>query len=114
MEEEVLEEVVLEVEELKAVFKFLLELLGRAHEVSFGYGELAHTDESVHFAAVLIAEKSRRFVVSQRKITVGTRTVEIRLILEGTGHWAQRVAFLCFVVRVAHDEHAVAIVIPVS
>ena len=67
----------------------------------------------MHLAAVLVAEERGRLVVAQRQVAIGTGAVEVRLILEGTGHGTQRVAFLAFLFLAQH-EHTVLVVVPVT
>ena len=83
--------------------------------MALGDGELAHADQAVHLAGILVAEqraRSRRQAHGQ--IAVGTAAVQIHLILEGAGHRAQGEALLRLVMRIAQHEHAVQIVIPVA
>ena len=49
-----------------------------------------------------------------RQVAVGALAVQVDLILERAGHRAQGEALLRLVIRVAEDEHAVEIVIPVA
>ena len=99
--------------ELDAALEFILELLGRTHQMTFGNGELTDADQTVHLAARLVAEERGGLVVTKRQIAVGTLLVEICLILEGTGHRTERVD-LVVVVGIAENEHAVLVVIPVT
>ena len=56
--------------QLKAALELVLKLFGCAHEVTFGNGELAHTDKSMHLSAGLVAEKGGGLVISQRQVSV--------------------------------------------
>ena len=99
---------------IKAVAEFVLELIRAQDQMALGDRELAHTDEAVHFAGILVAEQRRRFAEAHRQIAVAAAAVQIDLILERAGHRAQGEAFLRLILRVAHDEHAVKVMIPVA
>ena len=43
--------------QLQAVAEFLLQLIGAQDDMALRNGELAHTDETVHLAGILIAEQ---------------------------------------------------------
>ena len=81
--------------------------------MTLGDRELTDADKSVHLAGSLVTEQSGCFVISKRQVAVGTLLVEIRLILERTGHRTESV-HLAVAVGIAENEHAVLIVIPVS
>lgn len=68
----------------------------------------------MHFAGVLVAEQRGRLAEAHRQVAVGAGAVQIDLILERAGHRAQSEAFLRLVVRVAENEHAVEVVVPVA
>ena len=68
----------------------------------------------MHFAGIFVSEQGRSFHESHGKIAVAAFFIEINLILEGTGHGTESEAVFGIVVRIAEDEHAVEIVIPVS
>ena len=60
---------------LQALSELIFQLLRCAHEVAFGNGELAHTDQAVHLAACFITEQCGGLVVAQRQVAVGTLAV---------------------------------------
>ena len=99
---------------IEAVTEFILQLIRAEHQMALGDRKLTHTDEAVHFAGVLIAEQRGRFAETHRQIAVRTAAVQIDLILERAGHRAQGEALLRLILRVAEDEHAVEIVVPVA
>ena len=71
----------------------------------------------MHFAAAFVAKERARLVIAHRQVAVRTRAVEIRHKLERAGHGPKREHLRVFVIdirRIAHDEHAVAVVIPVA
>ena len=68
----------------------------------------------MHLGGSLIAEQRRRFAEAHRQIAVAAAAVQIDLILERAGHRTQGEAFLRLILRVAHDEHAVKVMIPVA
>ena len=82
--------------------------------MAFRDGELTHTNQAVHFTAVLVTEQSRGFAQAHRQLTIGALTVQENLILERAGHRTQSEAFFSFVMRIAQDEHAIKIMIPVT
>ena len=82
--------------------------------MALGDRKLAHADEAVHFAGILIAEQGRRLAQAHRQIAVAAAAVQIDLILERAGHRAQGEEFLRLILRVTHDEHAVKVMIPVA
>ena len=82
--------------------------------MAFGDRELTHADEAVHLAGILVAEQRRGLAQAHRQVAVGALAVQVDLILERAGHRAQGEALLRLVIRVAEDEHAVEIVIPVA
>ncbi|MPM52842.1 hypothetical protein SDC9_99606 [bioreactor metagenome] len=106
-----------ELREIEAALELLRHLIRPAGKVSFRDGELPQADQAMHLAAALIAKERARLVIPQRQVTIGTRTVEICHKLERAGHRAQSEYLRVFVLhvrRIAHDEHAVAVVIPVA
>ena len=100
--------------QIQATLKFFFQLVRTKNQMAFGNSELTHTNQAVHFAAVLVTEQSRGFAQAHRQLTIGTLTVQENLILERAGHRTQSEAFFSFVMRVAQDEHAVKIMIPVT
>ena len=82
--------------------------------MSLGNGKLADTDQAVHFTGILVAEQRGGLTHAHRQVTIGTCAVQIDLILERAGHRTQGKAFLRLIIWVAHDEHAVKIMIPVT
>ena len=100
--------------QIQATLKFFFQLVRTKNQMAFGNSELTHTNQTVHFAAVLVTEQSRGFAQAHRQLTIGTLTVQENLILERAGHRTQSEAFFSFVMRVAQDEHAVKIMIPVT
>ena len=106
-----------EFREVETAFELLFHLIGTAGKVAFRNRELPEADEPVHLAAALVSKERARFVIPQRQVAIGTRAVEVRHKLERAGHGTQREHLRVFVLdirRIAHDEHAVAIVIPVT
>ena len=99
---------------VEAALELLFELVGAQDEVAFGDRELTHADEAVHLAGILVAEQRRGLAQAHRQVAVGALAVQVDLILERAGHRAQGEALLRLVIRVAEDEHAVEIVIPVA
>lgn len=99
---------------VEAALELLFELVGTQDEVAFGDRELTHADETVHLAGILVAEERRGLAQAHRQVAVGALAVQVDLILERAGHRAQGEALLRLVIRVAEDEHAVEIVIPVA
>ena len=99
---------------VEAALELLFELVGTQDEVAFGDRELTHADEAVHLAGILVAEQRRGLAQAHRQVAVGALAVQVDLILERAGHRAQGEALLRLVIRVAEDEHAVEIVIPVA
>ena len=99
---------------VEAALELLFELVGTQNEVAFGDRELTHADEAVHLAGILVAEQRRGLAQAHRQVAVGALAVQVDLILERAGHRAQGEALLRLVIRVAEDEHAVEIVIPVA
>ena len=82
--------------------------------MSFRDRELAHADQAVHFAGVFLAEQRTGLTQAHRQVTIGTSAVQEHLILERAGHGTQGEAFLRLVIRIAQDEHAVKVMIPVT
>ena len=100
--------------QVQAALELLLQLLGTEDQVTLGDGELAHTDEAVHLAGVLIAEEGRGLAQAHGQVPVAAAPVQEDLVLEGAGHGTQGKALLGLVVGIAQDEHAVQIVVPVA
>ena len=100
--------------EIQAAAELILQLLRTEDQVAFGDGELAHTDQAVHLAGILIAEEGGRLAQAHGKIPVAPGAVQKHLVLEGAGHGTQGKALLGLIVGIAQDEHAVAVVIPVA
>ena len=98
----------------QAALELLLQLIGTQHQMALGDGELAHTDQAVHLAGILVAEQGGRLAQPHGQVTVGALAVQIHLILEGAGHGPQGKALLRLVIGVAQHEHTVQIVIPVA
>ncbi len=67
----------------------------------------------MHFSGILVAEQSRGLAQAHRQVAVGTRAVQEHLILERTGHGAQRVDLLVLFL-VAQNEHALLVMVPVA
>ena len=82
--------------------------------MALGNGELAHADQSVHLAGVLIAEEGRGLAQAHGQVAVGPGPVQKDLVLERARHGTQGEALLRLVLRVAQDEHAVEIMVPVA
>ena len=68
----------------------------------------------MHLAGILVAEERGGLSQTHGQVTVGALAVEIDLILERAGHGTQGEAFLFLIIRIAENEHAVQIVIPVT
>jgi len=100
--------------EIQAAAELVLELLRAQDQMALGDRELAHADEAVHFAGVLVAEERRGLAQAHRQVAVAAGAVEEHLILERAGHGTQREAFLRLVLGIAQHEHAVEIVVPVA
>ena len=100
--------------QLQAVLEFFFQLIRTQDVVTLGNGELAHTDQTVHLAGVLVPEQGGSFCQTHGQITVGTLAVQVNLILERAGHGTQGEAVLGLIVGIAQNEHAVQIVIPVA
>ena len=100
--------------QIQALLELLLQLVGAQHQMSLGDGELADTDQAVHLAGVLVAEQGGRLAQTHGQVAVAAAAVQEHLILERAGHGTQGKALLRLVGGIAHDEHAVQIVIPVA
>ena len=77
-------------------------------------GELPDADKAVHLTAAFIAEKRAGFAQAHGQVAIAASAVQVRLELEGAGHGPEGEYLGLLVVRVAHDEHAVAVMIPVT
>lgn len=82
--------------------------------MALGDGELAHPDQAVHLAGILVAEQGGGLPQTHGQIPVAAAPVQEYLILEGAGHGTQREALFRLVHGVAKHKHTVQIVIPVA
>ena len=82
--------------------------------MTFGNRKLTHTNESMHFTAVLVTEQCGRFAQTHGQITVTAGTIQENLILERAGHGTQGKTLLGFIVRITQNKHAIQIMIPMA
>ena len=82
--------------------------------MSLGDGELADADQAVHLTGVLVAEQGGCLAQTHGQVAVAAAAVQEHLILERAGHGTQGKALLRLIRGIAHDEHAVQIMIPVT
>ena len=94
--------------------EFLLQLIGAQDDMALRNGELAHTDETVHLAGILIAEQGGGLTQAHGEIAVAAGAVEEYLVMEWAGHGAQGKAFLGLIVGIAQHKHAIQVMIPVA
>ncbi len=100
--------------QIQTALELLLQLVGAEYQMALGNGELANADQSVHLAGVLVAEQGGRLAQTHGQVAVGALAVQEHLVLERTGHGTQSKALLGLIVRIAQNEHAVTVVIPVA
>ena len=102
-----------ELDEVHRSRELVLQLVGRAHDVSVRERELAYARKPVHFAARLFAELYGGLRVPYGQVAVGFQPVFVYRELEGTRHRAQAQDLVVHVL-LADVEHLVLVVIPVS
>ena len=100
--------------QLQTALELLLQLIGTQHQMALGNGELADADQAVHLAGILVAEQGGGLAQTHGQVAVGPLAVQVDLILERAGHGTHGKTFLGFIIRIAQNEHAVQIVVPVA
>ena len=100
--------------QVQTALELLFQLVRAEDQVALGDGELAHPNQAVHLAGVLVAEQGGGLPQAHGQVPVAAAPVQEHLVLEGAGHGPQGEALLGLVHGVAQDEHAVQVMIPVA